>query len=269
MHELYLSNYNIARFLYSIEKRLNAKLLRQSSERKYVLVSGLARSGTTKLTQLLNDNSKFDSLAYTNMPFLLMPRTWKKINKSRDNKLKQRSHKDGVLHGYDSIEALEEFFWKVFTNDSYVNKTKLNKHDVSELIDEYHTYQQLIKKKSENIYLAKNNNFLLRYGSISEHDKDIRLLLTYRDPFQHASSLLRQHKNFCKQQTDDPFVLDYMTWIGHYEFGLNKKAFSFSDVDEITNYSEESVNYWLLQWYNYYNYALSFKNDDKVFFCLV
>ena len=42
------------------------------------------------------------------MPFLMSPKTWRKFYKPKEGKLKERSHKDGIMIGYNSNEALEE-----------------------------------------------------------------------------------------------------------------------------------------------------------------
>ena len=86
----------------------------------------------------------------------------------------------------------------------------------------------MIVGKSKNNYLSKNNNFILRYKSIRKLNNCFIMVILFRSPLEHANSLLNQHKKFCKIQKKDPFILEYMNWLGHHEFGLNQKQFSFN-----------------------------------------
>ena len=66
-------------------------------------------------------------------------------------------------------------------------------------------------------------------------------LFIFREPLQTSLSLLKIHKKFSKIQTEDSFVRRYMNWLGHYEFGLDHKPWSFSK-----SYKKfDSINYWL------------------------
>ena len=71
-----------------------------------------------------------------------------------------------------------------------------------------------------------------------------------REPLAHAASLLEKHQQYCQQQTEDAFVLDYMNWLGHHEFGLNQKVFDFGN--ELPQGDKNSIDYWLQVWINYY-----------------
>ena len=56
-----------------------------------VFVSGLARSGTTILMRYLYETGLFRSLTYHDMPFVLMPNTWKKIAKRKTSTVIERA----------------------------------------------------------------------------------------------------------------------------------------------------------------------------------
>jgi hypothetical protein len=96
-----------------------------------------------------------------------------------------------------------------------------------------------------------------------------RVIITYRNPLQHALSLLNQQKHFRKIQKNDRFALNYMNWIGHHEFGVNQKPF-FLDNDAIFSqmleYRNENINYWLLNWLNYYSYVLDNFSETCILF---
>ncbi|MEJ2595923.1 MAG: hypothetical protein P8100_12555, partial [bacterium] len=117
LHRLALNHYNLSYKLFRLESR---KLKRENltTRTDFVIVSGLARAGTTSLMNDLSKIPDFISLNYANMPFLMAPNYWAKIYKPKTKKLRERSHKDGIMIGMDSNEALEEYFFKVRAKDA-------------------------------------------------------------------------------------------------------------------------------------------------------
>lgn len=267
LHTLVLDNYKLGNYLFEREIKVFSKG-NVFAEKQFVIVTGLARGGTTALTNLLFDEGVFHSINYANVPFLLAPNIWKKIYNPKSSKKKVRAHEDKVLISENSIEALEEYFFKVFLKDSYIYESCLKKHEVTkELLYKYYQYQELFRKNKNTIYLAKNNNFLLRYESIAQQNKLFKLVLIFREPLEHANSLLRQHKNFIVRQKEDNFVLKYMNWLGHYEFGLNQKHFSFEINDEILldKYDKSELSFWLAIWCSYYSYVIKVINEHNFY----
>lgn len=265
LHRMALNNYNIAHKLFRRESR---KIARKNLERRqdFVIISGLARAGTTSLMNDLSGIADFATLNYANMPFLMCPGLWAKIYKPKNNTLKERSHKDGIMIGLNSNEALEEFFFKVKANDSYVKESHLSAYSISQDdYDDYLDYQRNIKLDNNKIYLAKNNNFILRYKSVREFNDNFLMVILFRDPLSHASSLLEKHLEYKLLQKEDPFVLEYMNWLGHHEFGLNQKPFMFSETEEIIQDDKASLDYWLKIWMNYYSYVLGISHPNTIF----
>lgn len=78
LHKLILDNYNISKSLFNLDKRLFKKKTK-NIKKKFVIVSGLARAGTTALTEMLFNTGKFHSLTYSNMPFLTAVNIWSKF----------------------------------------------------------------------------------------------------------------------------------------------------------------------------------------------
>ena len=272
LHTAILDNYDLGKFLFRKEKK---KVTLDGRAANFVLVSGLARAGTTALTNQLHDTGQFHSITYANMPFLLAPGFWRRFYKANNSaegipsgKAKERAHGDKVMVTQGSIEALEEYFFKAFTDDAYIAQDTLKVHSVNESIyTDYLAYQQLFRHKGdETSYLAKNNNSILRYKSLRQHNPDFKFVVMFRAPLEHAGSLLRQHRNFCKQQSDDPFVQQYMTWLGHHEFGLNHKLFDLGGASNIEGRDPDTIDYWLGVWINYYQYALDLPAAQNTFF---
>lgn len=263
LHRMALDNYNIADKLFRKEtKKITRRNLVKRND--FVIVSGLARAGTTSLMNDLTKIDDFVSLNYANMPFIMCPNIWAKFYKPKEKKRRERSHKDGIMIGLDSNEALEEYFFKVKARDTYIHDNYLSEYKLTEEdYNDYLDYQSIIKLDNSKIYLAKNNNFLLRYHSVRELNNDFVMVILYRDPLTHAASLLEKHSFYKKLQQEEPFVLEYMNWLGHHEFGTQQKQFLFRTSDEV-NDNKESLDYWLKIWINYYSYVLQIRHPKTI-----
>jgi len=258
LHRMVLNNYHLGLKLH--QRELKKSKIPQRKD--FVIVSGLARAGTTSFMNKLSEDPVYRSLNYANMPFLLAPNTWAKFYKAKAGETKERSHKDGIQIGMDSNEALEEYFWKVRANDAYIGDRNLKEYRLSaDDFEAYLDYQALIRKHESERYLAKNNNFLLRYASLRDLDAEFSLILLFRDPLSHAASLREKHLQYCELQDEDPFVLEYMDWLGHHEFGHHQKSFLFGEGQAIDE-DKTSLNFWLKLWISYYQRALDFKDQN-------
>lgn len=232
-----------------------------------VYVCGLARSGTTILLRILDQIDSFRSLTYREMPFVLAPNLWGQISQSShiNPTTSERSHGDGITVNFDSPESFEEVFWRTFGKRQIDNRSYGMHEPTADTIKAFSDYRSLVANPyirrlgaitKQKRYLSKNNNNLLRLGALSQ-DPSATILLVYRNPFDTARSLHRQHLSFCTLQKDNPFVLTYMNWLGHYEFGLNHLPFSFalSEMDGLLMPSD--INYWLDYWIVVHRYILS------------
>ena len=259
VHHLMLDHLHLQRWLHNRE----VKGWRKKGgipEPKFLLVTGLARAGTTSLLQRLMETDAFSSLHYGHMPLVVAPGTWSRWNKPKETALKERSHGDGILVGADSAEALEEPFWRLRNEAGYVQEDVLEPHRVSaEDHAAYLDFQGLVRENGK-VYLAKNNNALLRYPALRSHNKDFRVVLMFREPLAHAASLLAMHQRYSAMQSEDPFVKTYMDWLAHHEFGLGHKPFRFDAGTGRTSGSTsdpDTLEYWLDRWMDYYEHALT------------
>ena len=275
-HRLSIGSKAISALSFEIEKQLFLKKENSGlTNGNHVFVSGLARSGTTALINCLNERKEFVSLTYRDMPFILAPNLWRKISFNQNKtEFKERAHKDGIFINSESPEALDEIFWKIHLNDRYILNDRLLINKLSsEILDEYKHYIDLILQKNYQgkrlRYLSKNNNNILRFDLILQKFPDSYLIIPFRDPLQHALSLLNQHNHFCIIQQQDHFLVNYMNWIGHYEFGLNHKSFFLDNkeiFEQMSLYKKEDINYWLLTWLNYYSYVLENYSEKYILF---
>lgn len=265
LHRLILDNFNISERLFRWEQN-RMKKVGLASRKEFVIVTGLARAGTTSLMLNLSKIEGFASLSYANMPFLTAPNLWKKIYRPKSKRLKERSHQDGIKIGLDSNEALEEYFFKMRANDAFIQDNALvgyapSANDYKAYLD----YQSVVKGDNHKVYLAKNNNFILRYHALRQLNDSFVMVVLFRDPITHAASLLDKHLYYSKAQKEDPFILEYMNWLGHHEFGLNQKPFVFEKENRFTHYKKDTLDYWLYSWINYYKKALEMQHANTVF----
>lgn len=259
-HRLVLDNYHLGKRLLERQIKNSEVSSHYSGPFSRVLITGLARSGTTALTKELEKRGPFASLDYSNMPVLLAPRLWRKFYRPKQVENKERAHGDGVKVGLASVEALEEYFFKVLKQDCYILETGLQKHALSEEENAlYRKYQNSISEPGK-VYLAKNNNAITRLPSLIKHNPDLIVFVMLRDPLQHAYSLMKQHQKFLAKQEKDPFVIDYMNWLGHHEFGSNQRPFLLQESEaELHLGDPNTIAYWLKRWVSYYTYVQEFE----------
>jgi hypothetical protein len=270
IHKIALQYAAVAELSFDIENAAVKKKVEMPGD--HVFISGLARSGTTVLLNYLYQTGGFKSLTYADMPFVLMPNTWQKISGRKASTTQQeRAHKDGILIGPDSPEAFEEVFWRVFCGTDYIKADKLLVHKVDADISQ--KFKAYINNVSGGVagkrYLSKNNNNILRLDYLQKAFPNAFIIVPFRDPLQHAASLLNQHNHFTTIHQTDKFALNYMNWLGHFEFGMNQKPFSLGDEsadEQMRRYSKTDINFWLLTWRNYYGYIRTNVPDSTILF---
>lgn len=245
LHRLALASPVIAEMTHDIERAL---YLRSAPEPKGgpVIVSGLARAGTTTLMRELHLTGHFASLTFADMPFVLAPNLWHSLSGRSQSPgvRRERAHGDGIEVDFQSPEALDEVYWRVFAGKDYIRPDGLQPHvpDDDQIAGYRDLMRLVLRRHGAGRYLSKNNNMLLRLGPLAAAMPDARFLVPFRDPLQHAASLLTLHGRFLNS---DAFTQDYMTWLGHHEFGATHRPFLFGDRPEG---DPQSLDYWLRNW---------------------
>jgi hypothetical protein len=254
LHRLVLHSEFIAEVFFDVERRLNRSA--NPTPQRNVFVAGLARAGTTTLMRALHASGEFASLSYRDMPFVMAPNLWRHIAErfAKPSRQMERAHGDGILVDFDSPEAFEEVFWRVFYGKEYIRETSLHPHRVSaDIWTKYREYLALICQRYDKTrYLSKNNNHILRLRDLAATMSDSLVLIPFRDPIQQAHSLLHQHQRFL---SSDRFTQDYMGWLCHFEFGATHRPFRVSEnTKRFTD--PMKVHYWLELWIEVYDYLL-------------
>lgn len=239
LHALALSNLLVPEATYALEKQLAGRKGKISS-RRHVFISGMARSGTTILLDRLYASGEFASLTYADMPFVLCPNLWKPFTRRKTKsslKARERAHGDGLSVSPYSPEAFEEVYWQTLGGDREVR--------------EFCTYTDLVcQRYGRERYLSKNNQNIKRLMSLASVFPRGRFLIPFREPLQHAASLMRQHRRFLKADKADAFVGKYMRWIGHREFG---PAYTPAAPGGMDYPDPGRINHWLEQWRRVYS----------------
>ncbi len=252
LHKFALSSQFMREVTFDFESTNIAPL---SETGDHVFITGLARSGTTILLNALYKSNIFASLSYADMPFVLAPNLWSKISFNKKNsEVKERAHGDGIKVSTESPEAFEEVFWKTFAEEND-----------NELAEKYRVYVgNILYKYKKERYLSKNNQNIKRVELINSIFSNSKILIPFREPIQHAYSLLTQHKKFIDDAKNDKFISKYMKWIGHTEFGPNYIPIQNQNL----NFDNDlEINHWIEQWYlTYKNAFQSLKNKKNIYF---
>lgn len=245
LHRLALASPVMGEMVHDMERGMFLKSAPEDSGR-HVFITGLARAGTTILMREIHRTGQFGSLTYADMPFVLAPNLWAKLSSkgSKPSKKAERAHGDGIEVDTQSPEALDEVYWRMFDGKTYIGADGLKPHAPDgDLIDGYRGLIRLVlRKTAKSRYVSKNNNNILRLGTLAAAMPDAHFLVPLRQPLDHAASLLNQHQRFLNS---DPFVRDYMTWLGHHEFGATHRPFLFAPSLAGT---PDTPDYWLRQW---------------------
>lgn len=262
LHRLVLGSGFVRQFSYEIDQLVGEAIAPRNSRvaagaGQHVFICGLARAGTSILLQLLHDSGEFRSLTYRDMPFVLAPRLWRKTRDKHNAPAsdRERAHADGLSVSFDSPEAFEEVFWMTFAGEHFLRPSHLKEHEADEqLIALFRRYIAAVLSSNlqgtNTRYLSKNNNNVLRLATLRRAFPDAIIVVPFRHPIDHAQSLCRQHRQFCKLHKTDKFAFNYMRWLGHFEFGLDHRPFIFSNATaSISRKSSlDTPPYWLNYW---------------------
>ena len=272
LHQLALSSRYLREVAFDLECSAYLGRSIDHSDKKHVFVCGLARAGTTLLLRVLHDTGELKSLTYRDMPFVMAPNYWRKLSggAAKSQELAERAHGDGIMVNFDSPEALEEVFWTTFHGSDYLLSDRLVPMTTDDSgIQRFRDYVNLVLLRYDGSrYLSKNNNSILRLPLLRASFPNCSLLIPFRDPVAHATSLLKQHQRFCNERNG--FVERYMEWLGHHEFGPGHRPFVLAGDLEINETQSGSLDFWLQRWVEVYSWLRTREETNPagvMFFC--
>ncbi|MFC1997549.1 sulfotransferase [Chloroflexota bacterium] len=276
LHDLAFKSWFPRISLSNIESRIYKNQLASIQIKKPVFITALPRAGTTLLLELCVSTNEFASHTYSDMPFLLTPLLWNRLSKQfrhADN-LSERVHGDGIIVNIDSPESFEEVIWKEFWPSRYRKNRIIPWKEPSFPIFEQFFRDHMRKiillhstNASQSRYISKNNLNLARIRYLRCAFPDSIILIPFRSPLEHASSLLRQYLNFSRIHVEDPFARKYMEDTGHFDFGQNLRPIDFDNwLSGEQIYEPSNLSFWLQYWISTYQFLLNSEGDKVRFF---
>lgn len=231
-----------------------------------IYVSGLARSGSTILLELLSESPGVVSHRYKDFPPIFTPYAWTGLLKQIGNAEatpSERAHKDGIMVTPNSPEAMEEPLWSAFfphahdPSRSNVISPGAEDGGFSKFYSDH--IRKVLAVRGGQRYLAKGNYQVTRLEYLLDIFPDARFVLPVRDPAAHIASLMKQHQLFTRGQTANPRARDHLRRVGHFEFGLDRVPINTGDksatqeIIELWNRGEE-LEGWMRYWNQVYGY---------------
>jgi hypothetical protein len=119
--------------------------------------------------------------------------------------------------------------------------------------------QKLLITRQRSRYVAKGNYNFTRFQYLRKLIPSARFVAVIRHPRQHVASLIKEQRLFCAGETEYPRALAHMQRVGHFEFGLDRRAINVGDgvaeqVHGLWQHGEEvrgTARYWasLYRWF--------------------
>jgi hypothetical protein len=258
-----------------LEDRLYRKSLEGLDLGPPVLVTGLPRAGTTILLEMLAAMQPFAAHTYRDMPFVLCPMIWSRLSRrfQKPGKARERAHGDGIEISPDSPEAFEEIVWMQFWRRNYGPDAIVpwERCDDGEFVEFFASHMRKIvalrraSKPAARRYLSKNNANLARIPAIWGAVPSAIVVVPFREPLQHAASLLKQHRNFGELHEKDAFARRYMAAIGHFDFGANLKPIDFDGwLGRAGTRDPAQLQFWLEYWVATYRHVLRHAGHERL-----
>ena len=225
-----------------------------------VFVTGLARAGASMVTRALHEGGGFAALTGRDLPFPLAPNIWADLGPPLRRMWgpSRRAHGEGTPREPGSPEAIEEYFWRHHEGEHYIRPDGLSPVPPrGATIAAFADYMRLVQLRYDRPrYLSKNNNNVLRLPALLAAFPDAHLIHPFRDPLQQAASLLNRHRRTSALAALDPFRARFMGWLGHYEFGANRRRFLLPG-GPASGDDPDHVDYWLKTWIAVHRHLLS------------
>ena len=201
-----------------------------------VFITGLARSGTTVLLEILAGLDGVATHRYRDFPFLWAPWGWNRVQRAmaKADTPVERPHKDRIYITRDSPEAFEEPIWQHFLPHLH-DPNAIHVLTGDEQNDKFETFfkdhiRKIILLRKGRRYVSKGNYNVTRIAYLARMFPDARFIVPIRDPVTHVVSLLRQHRQFLDYAATDPRVAGYLRAAGHYEFGPQRTPVNVTET---------------------------------------
>jgi hypothetical protein len=251
--------------------RLESSWMRNETKKQKIVapvyVTGLARSGTTVILEMLNQHKDLASHRYLHMVIPYAPHWFQKLadNIPIMTEPSERLHKDGLFVNKNSPEAVEEIFWQKYF-DNALDESLSNLLDNSTSNPSFEAFykaniKKLLRNRNAERYLAKNNYNVTRMEYLLKIFPDSKFVIMVRNPFDHIASLAKQDAIFKEMEANDPRLLEWTKLIGHREFGSDKVCVNVDNNGKVQTIREKWKNKdtyvegWAIYWASIYDYV--------------
>lgn len=260
------------KFLGDVETDMLGSRLDDIAIDRPVFITGLARSGTTLLLNLLAELPQVATHRYSDFPFLFVPIAWNRLQRhmARAGAPVERPHRDRIRITKDSPEAFEEPIWAHFFTSIHDPGAlhRLTGADRKPTFDAF--FLQHLRKvlllRSGSRYVSKGNYNVTRIEYLASLFPDARFVVPIRHPVAQVESLMRQHALFTDYAAQDPRVPEYLRAAGHFEFGpqrvpVNIDAAHAGLIAQAWSAGEDDLGY-AHMWRSVYSHVASLQERD-------
>jgi hypothetical protein len=262
-------------WLGNLETRGLAETLDGIDIRKPVYITGLARSGTTIVLEILERHGNLSAHRYRDYPMLFTPYIWNRylgFTPRSAARAVERTHRDGIYITPESPEAFEEVLWMAFFPELHdpMKSAVLGGETRHPAFEDFYRdhIRKLLLVRGGRRYLSKGNYNVTRMGYLLKIFRDARLVVPVREPVWHIASLIRQHDHFCKGQAAHPRALAHLRRVGHFEFGVDRRPINTGSNQEVECILDlwrhgAEVEGWARYWSCIHNYLADLLEADQ------
>lgn len=231
-----------------------------------IYITGLARSGTTILLEMLSKHPDIATHHYKHLLIPYIPHSFSIMAELTNIYTKpfERLHRDGIIVTRDSPEAVEERFWQQFFPNIHDESRSnlISENDSNPEFEKFyknHILKLIFNQKSSR-YLAKNNYNITRLNYILRIFPDSKFLVIIRNPIDQIASLIKQTELFIKMEKDKPILIDWLKMTGHHEFGHHRVCINVGNTELIRNIrklwkdKKTYVKSWAYYWDSIYGF---------------
>ena len=254
------------------ETRFLAADLAEIAIDRPVFITGLARSGTTLLLELLAEVDGAATHRYRDFPFLTIPYFWNRYLDwfpARQEPV-ERAHQDRIYITRESPEAMEEPLWQAFFPHVH-SPTALHRLTGADGDADFERFYKAHLRKMLLIrggtrYFAKGNYHVPRIEYLAHLFPDARFIVPIRHPLTHVHSLVRQHELFSSYAAADTRVPRYLEAEGHFEFGPQRVPIRLDSTEgdrilDAWSRGDEYLGY-SIQWKELYGFVRRLQTAD-------
>ena len=265
----------LMRWMGNLESSTHRDVLDEIPLDRPIYVAGLARSGSTILLEVLARHPDAATHRYRDFPPVMTPIFWNqafgKVYR-KDAAPVERAHRDRIMVTPDSPEALEEVLWMAFFESCHdpMKTSVLDKTTSNPAFESFYRdhLRKILLIRGGRRYLSKENYNVTRIGYLQKLFPDARFIVPVRNPVQHVASLIKQHRLFCREEERNPRILRHMQRVGHFEFGLDRRAINTGDEERARSIEAlwqcgEEVRGWARLWAGVYGFLLAQQANDE------